>query len=513
MKLEDAKKMYLDGKFLLKSRFMEGNQNHEETLTRCEKYAGWTLPHLFPRDPLNEYDEIQYDYQSLGAQATTHLANKIMMALFQPSQPFFRNELNKQQKKEAVELLGLAEAEIEEILATSERTAMKKFNSSNNRAVLTDAAMLLIITGNVLLQRNKKGMRYWTLRDYQVQRDLDGYVKEIVFRETKQLASLPDNIAKLAYEQGYRDEQDKLSVYTCIKRVGKDRFFVWQELEDIAYVQKQIGYYTEDTLPWFVLTWNLARGKDYGTGLVENYSGAFHELSQLTEALMDLGVLVTDVKTLVNPAGQTDVKEISEASSGAYVSGVESDLFVHSPQVAANAEFLSREIDRITRQIAAAFLMNSAVTRDAERVTAEEIRNQIFELESSLGGVYSRLANELQLPLAKRIMQEVDGVFKEIEPIIITGVEALSRTTDLDRMRLFINDLVLLENIPPAVSDRLDYNGIISMLGAGHQVEYSKFLLDEETAKANQQARAEQEAQAAGAEAAAVEQGKVTVNG
>ena len=76
-----------------------------------------------------------------------------------------------------------------------------------------------------------------------------------------------------------------------------------------------------------------------------------------------------------------------------------------------------------TRRLGAAFLLNTAVTRDAERVTAQEIRMQAQELESSLGGVYSRLANELQLPLAKRLLQEIDEVFKDNFNEIITVVK------------------------------------------------------------------------------------------
>lgn len=513
--LEALKKEYLDESFELKSRFSEGSENHEETLTRCETYAGWTIPHLFPRDDINEQDEMQYDYQSLGAQATTHLANKIMLALFVPAQPFFRNDLTDEQRAEAKKALRLDDAKIDEMLAKAERQGMKRFNSSNNRACLTDVMMLLIITGNALVHRDKKEnyMRYWTLRDYQVKRNVQGHLREVIFREKIKRSALDDELAALAEKHGYKNETDDLTIYTCIKSVGKGRYFVWQELEDVAYVHKQVGVYNKDNLPWFVLTWNLARGKDYGTGLVENYSGAFHMLSHLTEAVKDYATIITDIKTLVDPAGATDATELAESESGAYVPGREEDLHVHSPEVRGNAEFIEQRIDKLERQIAAAFLMQSSVVRDAERVTATEIRQQIFELESSFGGVYGRLAHELQLPLAKRLMREIDEVFKDIEPIVTTGLEALSRTGELDRIRAFMQDLVVLSDIPPEVADRVNYEGLISMLGAGHQIEYQKILLDNATVEANRSRRAEEEAQSAGLEAGAVAAAQGTVNG
>lgn len=57
-----------------------------------------------------------------------------------------------------------------------------------------------------------------------------------------------------------------------------------------------------------------------------------------------------------------------------------------------------------------AFLLNSAVQRQGERVTAEEIRYVAGELEDTLGGVYSILAQELQLPLAKRLLNQQQAI-------------------------------------------------------------------------------------------------------
>ena len=295
-------------------------------------------------------------------------------------------------------------------------------------------------------------------------------------------------------------------LYTCVQRYAKDKYIVWQEIEDVGYCHKRVGNETTDTLPWIPLTWDLVRGKDYGTGLVESYSGDFHTLSSLAEAILDYTVILTDVKTLVNPAGQTDVNDIIEAPSGAYVLGVEEDLYVHTPNVSGATDFLEKQFAVVERRIGVAFLMNSSVTRDAERVTAEEIRMQALELESSLGGVYSRLAEELQLPLAKRLLVRLDKEFKDIVPIVVTGLESLSRSSQLDRIRAFFSDLVALSDVPEEVKDWIDYAPLIAEIGAGHGVDYSKFLLDKDVADQRKAERAKHEAAAAGLEAGAVNQ-------
>ena len=501
MHIADIKTKYLSGEFILRKEFLDGDYNREEVLNRCERYAGWTIPSVFPDEPLMEYDELQLDYQSVGAQAVTNLSNKLMMALFQPSRPFFRMNLNQEQRQEVL-ATGIKGAQIDAALAEAERAAMTNMNASNARIIMHDVMKQLIITGNSLMyapEDTKQDMVVYSLRDFIIKRDLRGRMIKCVIRETKSVSGLSDDLAALAEAAGYMQEDD-VSIYTGIQRVGKSKFFVWQELEDLCYCHGEVGVYKQDELPWIPLTWDLARGKDYGTGLVELYSGDFHKLSNLSEAIVDYTTVMTDVKNLVNPAGMTDVREITEAPSGSYVHGREEDLFVHQPQVANVTEFLTQQFDQVARRLGAAFLLTSAVTRDAERVTAEEIRMQAQELESSLGGVYTRLATELQLPLAKRELRNLDSVFADITPVIVTGLESLSRNSELANFRAFMQDMIILADVPDEVKEWMEFKDIIAMLGAGHGVDYKKFLKDPEVVAAQRKERMKQQAQMVGME-------------
>lgn len=501
MNIEEMKAKHLSKEFVLRKEFLDGDYNREEVLTRCEKYAGWTIPSVFPDDPLMEYDELQLDYQSVGAQAVTNLSNKIMMALFQPSRPFFRMNLTEEQRADVLST-GIKGAQIDAALAEAERAAMNNMNASNARIIMHDVMKQLIITGNSLIyapKNTKEDMVAYSIRDYVIKRDLRGRMVKAIIRETKSVSGLSDKLAALAAAAGYMPE-DNVSIYTGIQKVGEDRFFVWQELEDICYCHKSVGTYKKDELPWIPLTWDLARGKDYGTGLVELYSGDFHKLSNLSEAIVDYTTVMTDVKNLVNPAGMTDVRELTGSPSGAYVHGREEDLYIHQPQVANVTDFLSQQFDQVARRLGAAFLLNSAVTRDAERVTAQEIRMQAQELESSLGGVYTRLATELQLPLAKRELRNLDTVFEDITPVIVTGLESLSRNSELDNFRAFMQDMIILADVPDEVKEWMEFSDVIAMLGAGHGVDYKKFLKEKEVVEAIREQRMQQQAQMVGME-------------
>tara|TARA_R110000787_G_scaffold20422_6_gene60700 strand:- start:4310 stop:5848 length:1539 start_codon:yes stop_codon:yes gene_type:complete len=503
----EHEKKYLTGDHLLKGEYYIESAKREQTLTRSERYAGWTIPTVFPDDPLTGDDEFQNDFQSVGAQAVNNLSNKIMMALFQPSRPFFRLTLTPEQEQEVLaENIGMNSTMIEEALAEGERGSMRELEKINARVTMTDCIQQLIITGNSLLYMPEDNtMQSYSIRDYVIERDLRGNMVKIIIRETKSITSLSDEMATMAMEAGMT-MTGEATIYTAIQKVGKDQFVVWQELEDLCYCHVSVGRYKQDELPWIPLTWTLSRNKDYGTGLVEMYSGDFHTLSTLAEAILDYTTIMTDVKVLVDPTGMTNVRTINEARSGDYVHGREEDLYVHSANVQAGADFLTNQFMTVERRIAAAFLLNNSVTRDAERVTAEEIRMQAQELESSYGGVYSRLATDLQLPLAKRLITKFDPVLKDIEPVIVTGLESLSRNSELDRTRAFFSDLVQLADVPEQVAMRIDYNKLITMLGAGHGIDYKDLLKDEKQVQADQQAAAAQQAQAAGMEAGAVNQ-------
>src|SRR3546814_9435028 len=97
-----------------------------------------------------------------------------------------------------------------------------------------------------------------------------------------------------------------------------------------------------------------------------------------------------------------------------------SDLFSVASQVA----------ERLELRLSHAFMLQSGTVRNAERVTAEEIRAMAQELENVLGGVYTVLSAEFQLPLIRRIpyvlirQGEAPEMPKTVVPTVVTGFEA-----------------------------------------------------------------------------------------
>ena len=446
-------------------------------------YAGWTLPFLFPHDEYYSTIEMQNDYQSLGAQAVNHLANKITMTLFPPSRPFFKIEVGPGETA-ILEEQGFTPGDIDVFTSRAEREAMKNMEKVKLRTSVILAVKNLIALGNTMIyypQQLNKPTQIYNLRDFTVKRDMSGEVIQILTRDRKHMETLPVPLREMMDSKGGSYHSDeRVDIYTSITRQDNGSFFVKQEMEDVYIIPESFSIYPKEELPWNALTWNLVRGQDYGNGLVEEYSGDLHVYSSMSESQMQLAAIASDIKILVNPMGQTDVDSLNESKPGTYVYGLPTDIAYLQLEKMAELSFVDHIMDTYSRRISSAFLLGTQVTRDAERVTAEEIRMQTNELESSLGGVYSRLAEDMQQPLARKLLESVNPDLAALSPQILTGVESLSRNSEHEQMILFINDLAMMMNIPEPLHAYIKWEDFAKVLASNRGLEYSKFVKDEE---------------------------------
>jgi hypothetical protein len=477
---------------------------------RCEDYAKWTVPHIFPLDSTNNSTEVTRDFQSIGARAVNHLANKIALVLFPAGRPFFRLDPVDELKAKMQEA-GLGPTEIESALAKVEREAPKTLQKLSARSALVRVLKELVALGNTVLfyDETAKKLQVYNVRNYVVMRDLSGRVMELILRDVVAFSTLSDKIQAQYRAATPGSEPDtNVTLYTQVKFDGT-RYLVEQALEDVALVEVGRGTYPVDELPWIVLTWELVRGKDYGSGLVEDFAGDFSSLSTLSESMTLGAAIAADVKFLVNPAGQTDPKDLNDAETGAYVYGRDEDIVAFGVDKTGDWQFVQAIINAIEKRLGLGFLLNSAVTRDAERVTAEEIRFQAQELEGSLGGVYSRLAEDLQLPIARIAIAAGKNKLplEGIELFILTGMESLSRTTELEQVLGYINDLGALASLPEQALRRLQLSSVMNIMAMGRGLEKEKFVRPEEEVQKEiaaeqqalqQQALQQQAAQTAG---------------
>jgi len=494
-------------KSTIEGKFNELDALKSSMINRAEQYAAWTLPSVFPPNNTPHQVEMQHDMQSVGARAVNHLSNKLTLTLFRPSSPFFRLEIGPEFTAKLLEQ-GLTEAAIQLALSRAEKKALKKLAQRGSRAAMTWAMKQLIVVGNCLVFLPPTGgnIQVYALRDYVVQRDLSGSVILIITKDCKALETLPQDVQEeLRRRKPELKDTDDVNLFTRIDLQADGRYFVTQSANDIELTgtievqteegkKKVRGIYTKKNLPWIALTWNLPRGWSYGIGLVEDYAGDFHALSTLSEAMVIGAAIAADIKFLVDPAGATDVKALNESKSGAYVSGRKDDISTLQLEKQNDFNTVLGVIQSYEKRLGLAFLLSSAATRDAERVTAEEIRNQTQELETSLGGVYSRLAEELQLPLANILLDDIEiGDKNKIEAVILTGLESLSRNSELENIMLFLDDLNKVSTLADQVIMRIKIPEFMAYVGGARGVDYERFMKDETTVQKEIQARQQQQ--------------------
>jgi len=454
-------------------------------MKRVERYAALTLPKICLPPGFDQMATDQaHDYQSIGAQAVNHVTNKIMLALFAPSRPFFKLQPGKKTKKE-LDGAGIDEKQIAAILSKAEREAISTLDARGQRPRLYQMIRHLVVAGNVLLcGLDTEKLRVMGMRYFCVKRCADGRLHTLVIKERVKFDEL-DPAAAAEYKGAVGDAE--VDHYRLIQLSTTGDYTMTQWINTQQLSEKFNGKWPEAKLPYRVLTWDLGDEADYATSLVEEYIGDFESMSVLSENVVNGAVLGTEFRWMVNPTGMTSATDLNNSQNGDALPGKKEDVDQvggGNPQSVEMARELLKDFEQ---RISRGFLLNSAVTRDAERVTAEEIRMTAMELETAYGGVYSALAVTIQTPLAYWLLMAVDKDIqsKDLQVVIITGLDALSRSGDLENLRLALQDLAMMSQLPPDLQARLDMKLIAEFIGNGRGVDLAGFMLSEDKVKEN----------------------------
>lgn len=479
-------------------RYTQLKVERESFLYRGRKSAELTLPFLLPNEGTTGSSQFITPYQSLGARGVVHLASKLLMALLPPNAPFFRLTVD---DFDASQLGGEDKrGKIEEGLATIERAVMARIETAAVRVPCFEALKQLIVTGNCLVNLNSSSgeMRAFRLDSYVTCRDGLGNLLEIVIHERVSPLHLPAEVQEMLAqrEEDKQSVEKNLNLYTHIRLVNK-RWELYQEVKGIR-LPNSFKTYPKDKLPWLPLRFSAAQGEYYGRGLVEMYIGDLKSIELLSQSLVEGAQAASRILFLVRQNGMTSAKVIEEAPNGAVRAGSREDITVLQMDKQADFGFVKQTLDDISYRLSHAFLLNSSVQRNAERVTAEEIRFMASELEGALGGVYSVLSQEFQRPLVNLLLSNLEQEGKMpklpkdmVRPQITTGIEALGRGQDLNKLALFLEKLAPLGQ--DVLASNLNVDDYIDRLGASIGIDTSGLIKSAEQKQAEAAAAADQQ--------------------
>lgn len=466
----------------------EKYQDHS-VLIKCKQYAHWTIAKLMAElSHRGTADIIERDYQELGALLVNNLTAKLTALLFPANKPFFGIDPSEELVAKA-EDQGVTSEELSSQLSRLEMKASQQVFLNSSYHQLNLSVSHLIVTGNTVIFRDSKRKRSvcYGLQSFGIRRTGAGEIADLIVREYESFAGLSREIQTLLVQRAPHKfkmgEYDvNIEVYTRIQRMekpdGRIVYKVSQEIEGMPIGKP--GEYPDYLCPWQAPVWSLVAGEHYGRGLVEDYAGGFASISDKSEALALYGIAAMKFINLVAPGSGSSVEDMNAAETGEYVQGTNGAVQVQEagdgPKIAA----MRSEITATFQNLARAFMYEGNV-RDAERVTAYELRKQAQEANTALGGQYSALAESFQNPLAHILLAEVnpgtlEGIINgSIQVNIISGLPALSRGIEVQNILQAAQDAAAI--VPPLVQldKRVDPNKLLDQIYAGQAVDTTRF--------------------------------------
>ncbi len=469
-----------------KERYETLKQHREHFLDRGQECSELTIPSLLPPDGFHSSTDLYNPFQSVGARGVNNLASKLLLLLLPPNSPFFRLSVSGNAKRDLDQQKEI-KSEVEKSLATIEREVSSKIEQLALRVSVFEALKHLIVAGNVLTYLPKKGtMRVFPLTNFVCKRDASGNIIEIVIEETIHPTYLDgDTLERISQFEDYKPDKE-CELYTHIYKLNDKEFYTCQEVKGVKIESSQ-GTYPIDSLPYQALRMVRVDNEDYGRGYVEEFLGDLKSLEGLSQALVESAAASSKVVFMVRPNSVTRKKDLANTRNGDIITGSADDVAVLQAQKQYDLQVVERSISKLEERLSYAFLLNTAIQRDAERVTAQEIRYMAQQLETAMGGIYSLLSQEFQLPLVtilmKRMSQanEIPSLPKNsVKPTIITGVEALGRGNDLQKLREFVAEIANLAQVNPAVVQSLNTQDLIKRIATGLGIDTEGLVKSDE---------------------------------
>ena len=435
----------------IRSFYKNCSEDRLNFLNRARECSELTIPYLVPAEGHNESTTYPTPFQGMGARGVNNLSSKLLLALLPPNAPFFRLAVDYYAMSAEGVDVDEVRSDIEKTLGKVERAVQTEFEASNIRIAVFEALKHLIVSGNALLfVPDDEHMRVFGLDSYVCKRDPSGNLLALATKETVTPDIFSDEVRELleatdsAVPSGDSYSKPRgLDLYTCVHRDGK-KWSVFQEVNGIEIPMSR-GTYHIDKNPFIPLRFTRIDGEHYGRGFIEEYLGDLRSLEALTQAIVEGSAAAAKMLFLVNPNGTTRLRTLAQSENGAIVQGNAEDVSVLQVQKFNDFRVAYDTINMLKERLGFAFLMNTCVQSNAERVTAEEIRYMAQELEDVLGGVYSILSQEFQLPLVNRVMDKMQKKRRLpkmpkrlVKPTIVTGLEALGRGHDLNKLDTFV---------------------------------------------------------------------------
>jgi len=412
---------------------------------RAQKISEVSLPYVFRKEGADGGSELfKTVNQSFNGRQINNLKAKMGMALLPPATSSFRLKpdamgmvqlFTDQEGKVNEEAISI----IRQNLSLNTDAINSEIENQQIRSSLFDMLLQQIVVGSVIVEKNERaGITIFPLRSFVV--DLDSQGEPLAMCIVENLKMLPKGIEA-------KEEKETYDLYTLLA-LDKDtnKWIMKQDIDGEA-VGEEKTYTDYDALPFRYFGWNWVQGDAYHRPFAEDYYPDMEQINKLGKLNTEGAVIAAKSLLLVDQrGGRTRKADITKAANGDVIDGKADDITAFQFQKNFDFQVSNEREATLKRELMANFLDTGSVQRDAERVTAEEIRVMAQQLEAStLAGVYSKMALKWSKWIVTKVMNELKITFDAVDVDVLTGLDALGRSQEAQKQDSFMQRVSTLQ--------------------------------------------------------------------
>lgn len=451
-----------DQSLTAQQRYEELKIDREPFLMRARRFSLLTLPYLFRFVGANDTSETPAAWQSLGARCVKSLSSKLTLTIFPPGISPIRLDPSKQVLAELSQLgqderkRGDLKIQIGKGLREAEKEFTNGITEDLDSSVFAKGSMYEIVGGTHGYQMYTDGTwRGIPLDNFVTVRDGQGNLLEFVIEDDLVWLTLPKAARdfldtkrpQTRGDDGTMRYASKIKLYTHGRLNEDGKYEVYQESCGFR-IPNSHWTWQRDYLPFLFVPFNLLPREHYGRSYVEEYEADLQALDGGEEIIQEGTHAAALLIRFVKPGGVTSKDALAKARNGAVLTGDESDIYTMETNKNADFEALQEQNSKKEQRLGEAFLLNVS-PRDAERVTAEEIRWIAQAAQEQLGSLYLEMVGTKQKPYARlkmaalmRSKRMTPLPPKQVQVIIATGAAALTRNAQIQ----ILDDLTMPAN-------------------------------------------------------------------
>jgi hypothetical protein len=417
------------------AKYSLGRVEHENTAIRI---CNVTLPYIMMPQGASSSTQMQDSIaQAFCGRAVNSLKAKMGMSLLPPSTSSFRLAPDKDALAQITNSDANKQAEVYQKLSGVTAQINNEIEAQQIRDKMFDLLAQLIVIGSVVIEKKpQRGIHLHFLRSFTVDLNARGEPRGICVVE--KLKDLPKGIEAKVVQETY-------NLYTLVTWDNiTQKWTMTQSIEDDIVGESQ--QFTDEECPFKYVGWTWTEGDKYHRPYAEDYLPDMEQYNTLATLVTKGSVVASKVLIFVDEKGnRTRKSAVANSANGDVVNGRAEDVTAFQLNKNFDFQVPVGRMEEIKKDLSAAFLMNESVTRNAERVTAEEIRYMAQELESSsLSGVYSKLSVLVSKQIVLWIMAELKIKFDAINVNVITGLDALGRSQESQKLDGFMQRMTSL---------------------------------------------------------------------